>query len=450
MARRVCGYLFGLASIAVPAAKTSTGRPGVYNSVGAAPFKGLANQRSSAIQTPMTDSSSDKPNPAATDAVALAQALIRCPSVTPSDAGALDLLQQVLETMGLHCYRLRFSEAGTPDIDNLYARLGTAAPNLCFAGHTDVVPPGKESAWTVPPFAAEIRNGVLYGRGAADMKSEIACFVAALAEVQDKHNGTFPGSVSLLITGDEEGPAINGTVKMLDWLRKRGEKLDACLVGEPSNPHALGDEIKIGRRGSLNGELVVHGHQGHSAYPAKADNPVPKLARIIDRLSSAHLDDGSDRFEPSHLAVTVVSVPNTATNVIPGEAFAVFNIRYNDHWTRDRLEAWARDICQQAANEMDADFELTFAGTGDVFCTERGPLVETLLQAVTESTGRTPRLTTGGGTSDARFIKDVCPVVEFGLVNETIHKVDEHVPLSDLVTLTKVYRRFIEHYFGLA
>ena len=398
----------------------------------------------------MTNSPSDTRIPAATDAVALAQALIRCPSVTPAEGGALDLLQRVLETMGLECHRLPFSEAGTPDIDNLYARFGTASPNLCFAGHTDVVPPGKESAWTVPPFAAEIRDGVLYGRGAVDMKSEIACFVAALAEVLDKYNGALPGSVSLLITGDEEGPAINGTVKMLDWLKGRDETIDDCLVGEPSNPHALGEEIKIGRRGSLNGELVVHGHQGHSAYPAKADNPVPKLARIIDRLSSAHLDDGSERFEPSHLAVTVISVPNTATNVIPGEAFAVFNIRYNDHWTRERLEAWARNLCQQAADETGAEFELTFAGTGDVFCTKRGPLVDTLMQAVTETTGRTPRLSTGGGTSDARFIKDVCPVVEFGLVNETIHKVDEHVPLSDLETLTKVYRRFIEHYFRLA
>ncbi len=397
----------------------------------------------------MTDSSSDTPNPA-TDAVALAQALIRCPSVTPAEGGALDLLERVLESTGLTCHRLPFSEPGTPDIDNLYARLGTAAPHLCFAGHTDVVPPGKESAWTVPPFAAEIRDGVLYGRGAVDMKSEIACFVAALAAVLNENDGELPGSVSLLITGDEEGPAINGTVKMLDWLKARGETIDACLVGEPSNPHALGDEIKIGRRGSLNGELVVHGHQGHSAYPAKADNPVPKLARIIDRLSSAHLDDGSERFEPSHLAVTVIHVPNTATNVIPGEAHAVFNIRYNDHWTRERLETWACGLCQQAADETGADFDLTFAGTGDVFCTEKGPLVETLSQSVSEVTGRTPKLSTGGGTSDARFIKDVCPVVEFGLVNETIHKVDEHVPLSDLATLTQVYRRFIERYFGLA
>ncbi|MBU2582704.1 MAG: succinyl-diaminopimelate desuccinylase [Alphaproteobacteria bacterium] len=388
--------------------------------------------------------------PPATDAVALAQALIRCPSVTPADAGALDLLQGVLEPMGFACHRLAFTEHGTPDIDNLYARLGTARPHLCFAGHTDVVPPGNEAAWTVPPFAAEVRDGILYGRGAVDMKTEIACFIAAFARLQGERAEAIPGSVSLLITGDEEGPAINGTLKVLDWLKGRGETIDACLVGEPSNPSALGDEIKIGRRGSLNGELIVKGRQGHAAYPAKADNPVPKLARMIDRLSSAHLDDGSERFEPSHLVVTVISVPNTATNVIPGEARASFNIRYNDRWTRPKLEAWARDVCANSAEEVRAEFTLKFWGTGDVFCTEPGPLVETISEAVRDITGRTPALTTGGGTSDARFIKDACPVVEFGLVNETIHKVDEHVPLADIETLTQIYRRFIEKYFKLA
>lgn len=395
----------------------------------------------------MTDTT--HPATAPTDAVALAQALIRCPSVTPAEGGALDLLQRVLEPMGLACHRLPFTEPGTPDIDNLYARLGTAGPHLCFAGHTDVVPPGNEAAWSVPPFAAEIRDGILYGRGAVDMKGEVACFIAALAQVLDERGGALPGSVSLLITGDEEGPAINGTAKMLDWLKQRGETIDACLVGEPSNPVALGDEIKIGRRGSLNGELVVKGRQGHAAYPAKADNPVPKLARMIDRLSSAHLDDGSERFQPSHLVVTVISVPNTATNVIPGEARASFNIRYNDLWTRPGLEAWARAIIVNRAAEEAAEFTLTYWGTGDVFCTEPGPLVETIAESVREVTGRTPALTTGGGTSDARFIKDACPVVEFGLVNETIHKVDEHVPLEDLQMLTRIYKRFIERYFGL-
>ncbi|MCH9806478.1 MAG: succinyl-diaminopimelate desuccinylase [Alphaproteobacteria bacterium] len=388
--------------------------------------------------------------PPATDPVALAQALIRCPSVTPAEGGALDLLQRVLEPLGFACHRLPFSQVGTPDVDNLYARLGAKGPNLCFAGHTDVVPPGNEAAWSVPPFAAEIRDGILYGRGAVDMKSEIACFIAALAEVVADRGAPLPGSVSLLITGDEEGPAINGTVKMLDWLKQNGETLDACLVGEPSNPVALGDEIKIGRRGSLNGELIVHGIQGHSAYPAKADNPVPKLARIIDRLSAAHLDDGTEQFQASHLAVTVISVPNTATNVIPGEARALFNIRYNDTWTKDRLMAWVRGIIDEALVGTDTQFDLTFSSTGDVFCTKAGPLVETISQAVEEVTGRTPKLTTGGGTSDARFIKDACPVVEFGLVNATIHQVDEHVAVADIVTLTQIYRRFIERYFALS
>lgn len=398
----------------------------------------------------MTNEPKSKPDPAvANDPVALAQALIRCESVTPAEGGALDLLQRILEPMGFACHRLPFREPGTPDVDNLYARLGTASPHLCFAGHTDVVPPGNEAAWSIPPFAAEIRNGILYGRGAVDMKGEIACFVAAFAAVLADNGGALPGSVSLLITGDEEGPAINGTAKMLEWLSARGETLDACLVGEPSNPQALGDEIKIGRRGSLNGELVVHGRQGHSAYPARSENPVPKLARIIDRLSTASLDDGSERFEPSHLAVTIIGVPNSASNVIPGEARATFNIRYNDNWTRERLEAWARGICEAAANETGARFNLTFWGTGDVFCTEAGPLVDTISEAVREVTGRTPKLSTGGGTSDARFIKDACPVVEFGLVNESIHKIDEHVPVSDLDQLTRIYRRFIERYLGI-
>ena len=258
------------------------------------------------------------------------------------------------------------------------------------------------------------------------------------------------GSISLLITGDEEGPSINGTAKVLDWLAARGETLDACLVGEPSNPLALGDEIKIGRRGSLNGEIKVAGLQGHAAYPQKAENPVPKLARIIDRLSTATLDAGSPRFEPSRIVVTVISVPNTATNVIPGAARALFNVRYNDLWTRARLEERIEAIVSDAAREVDARFELSFSGTGDVFLTEPGPLVETMADAVAAATGRRPALTTGGGTSDARFIKDHCPVIEFGLVNRTIHQVDEHVALADLETLTRICEDFIARYFSAA
>jgi succinyl-diaminopimelate desuccinylase len=383
------------------------------------------------------------------DPVGLTQALIRCESVTPHEGGALTLLQNVLEPAGFTCHRLVFTEPGTPDIDNLYARLGSGRPHLCFAGHTDVVPAGNDAAWTSPPFAAEIKNGILYGRGAVDMKGCVAAFAAAALKYVAHHGRKLPrGSLSFLITGDEEGPSINGTIKVLHWLKDRDEAIDACLVGEPSNPKALGDEIKIGRRGSLNAELIVHGKQGHAAYPNNADNPVPKLARIIDRLATAKLDDGTANFQPSNLQVTVISVPNTATNVIPANATAKFNIRYNDTWTRPKMEAWVRDTAAKAAAELGAKFDLTFAGTGDVFLTKPGPLVETLKDAVKSVTGRTPALTTGGGTSDARFIKDHCPVVEFGLVNATIHQVDEHTSVADLEQLTEIYGRFLTNYFA--
>jgi succinyl-diaminopimelate desuccinylase len=338
---------------------------------------------------------------------------------------------------------------GTPDVDNLYARWGRGQPNLCFAGHTDVVPVGNEAAWTRPPFGAEIHDGVLYGRGAVDMKGAIACFAVAALRVIARHGSRPDMSISFLITGDEEGPSINGTMKVLDWMRDKGERMDACVVGEPSNPKALGDEIKIGRRGSLNGELVVHGRQGHAAYPQLAENPVPKLARIIDRLSSTPLDQGTADFEPSSLQVTVISAPNTATNVIPAEARAKFNIRYNDTWRRPKVEQWVRAQCDAAGTEVGARFDVSFSGTGDVFLTKPGPLVETMRQAVKAEVRREPALTTGGGTSDARFIQAYCPVIEFGLVNETIHAVDERVAVADLHALTRIYERFILGYFGL-
>jgi succinyl-diaminopimelate desuccinylase len=384
------------------------------------------------------------------DPVALTQALIRCPSVTPEEGGALTLLEEVLRPAGFACHRLVMTEPGTPDVDNLYARFGRGQPHLCFAGHTDVVPVGDEKAWTRPPFGAEIHNGMLYGRGAVDMKGAIACFAVAALRHIERHGGRPDFSISLLITGDEEGPSINGTMKVLDWMRDNGEVMDACVVGEPSNPKALGDEIKIGRRGSLNGELVVHGRQGHAAYPQLAENPVPKLARLIDRLSSTPLDTGTPDFEPSSLQVTVISAPNTATNVIPREARAKFNIRYNDLWRRPKVEAWVREQCAMAAKEVSARFEVSFSGTGDVFLTKPGPLVETMRRAVGELTGRNPALTTGGGTSDARFIQAYCPVIEFGLVNETIHAIDERVAIADLEKLTAIYERFIAGYFGSA
>jgi len=383
-----------------------------------------------------------------TDPIALTQALVRCESVTPLEGGALSLLESVLGPAGFACHRMVFTEQGTPDVENLYARLGSGAPHISFAGHTDVVPPGDLEAWSVPPFSGEIRDGKLYGRGAVDMKGGVACFVAAALRHIAQSRGKFEGSISFIITGDEEGPSINGTMKMLDWLKARGEAVSDCIVGEPSNPEALGDEIKIGRRGSLTAEIVVHGRQGHAAYPGKADNPIPKLARIIDRLSSAEIDRGTQNFEPSNLQVTVVSVPNRAANVIPSEARATLNIRYNDTWRRPTIETWVREECEAAAATVGASYDLEFSGTGDVFLTKPGALVDALAAAIRAETGRTPALTTGGGTSDARFIKDICPVVEFGLVNKTIHAVDENVPLADLEKLTAIYERFLAGYFA--
>lgn len=384
----------------------------------------------------------------ARDPISLTQALIRCRSVTPDEGGALTLLENVLGAYGFQVHRMTFSDTDTPDVDNLYARHGLQGPNLCFAGHTDVVPPGPESAWTHPPFDAVIRDGVLYGRGAVDMKGAIACFVAAAVRVLERRGGSVRGSLSLLITGDEEGPSINGTAKVLDWLKDREERLDACVVGEPSNPNALGDEIKIGRRGSLTARISVRGKQGHAAYPQLADNPVPKLARLIDRLSSVTIDEGNLNFEPTRLQVTMVNVPNTASNVIPGEAHATLNVRYNDSWTRPKMEAWIKHTCDAAAAEVGARYDLAFSGTGDVFLTTAGPLVDAMTKAVQVVTGRVPELTTGGGTSDARFIYAHCPVIEFGLVNQTIHQVDERTPVDDLEKLTTIYENFIETYFS--
>jgi succinyl-diaminopimelate desuccinylase len=382
------------------------------------------------------------------DPVQLAQALIRCQSVTPNEGGALTLLESVLRPAGFVCHRLTMTEPGTPDVENLYARLGTAKPHLCFAGHTDVVPVGDEGTWSRPPFAADIADGVLYGRGAADMKGGVACFLSAVLDYIKAQGGLPRGSISFLITGDEEGAGINGTVKVLDWMKARGEVMDGCLVGEPTSSKVVGDEIKIGRRGYVNAEIVVHGKQGHSAYAHLADNPVPKLARIIDRVSSTPMDAGSARFQPSSVQATLISVPNTATNVIPGAAKANFNIRYNDLHTRAGIEGWVRAQCESAAKEVGAQFSLRFFGVGDVFLTEPGPLVDTMRGAVQAVTGRAAQLTTNGGTSDARFIFRHCPVIELGLVNATVHQVDECVPVADLLVLTQIYRRFIEGYFA--
>lgn len=375
------------------------------------------------------------------DPLPLAQALIRRPSITPADAGALDVLEDVLNEMGFVCRRLPFSEPGTATVDNLYARFGTAAPNFCFAGHTDVVPPGQ--GWTVDPFGAEIVGDRLFGRGASDMKGAIACFVAAVARLID--GGTPPnGSISLLITGDEEGPSINGTVKLLDWLGENGERLDACVVGEPTNPMSLGETMKIGRRGSLYGKLTVHGVQGHTAYPDQADNPIPRLMRMLSALTDEPIDHGTAHFQPSTLVLSSVDVNNPTRNVTPAHATASFNIRFNDLHTPKAMEALVRERLDRVGGYYTLEIDVL----GDAFLTAPGPLSEVLLQAVRDVTGREPQLSTSGGTSDARFIKNVCPVVEFGLANRTMHKADENVAVADLEALTDIYRRTLVGYFA--
>ncbi|MBM3487492.1 MAG: succinyl-diaminopimelate desuccinylase [Alphaproteobacteria bacterium] len=377
------------------------------------------------------------------DPVRLAQELIRCPSVTPADAGALDVLAAALERIGMRCHRLPFAADGTPTIDNLYARIGTGGPHFCFAGHTDVVPVGDRAAWSVDPFGAEIIDGRLYGRGAVDMKSAIAAFAAAAERFLARRGRDFAGSISLLVTGDEEGPAINGTVKMLAWLKDRGETIDACVVGEPTNPRTLGDMVKIGRRGSLVGTISVQGVQGHTAYPHLADNPLPRLVRMLTALADTPLDQGTAHFQPSNLQLTTIDVGNTAANVIPARARAVFNIRFNDLHSGRSLERWLRD----RLDAVDPNYALAISITGESFLTPPGPLSTLLVDAIRRVTGRTPELSTTGGTSDARFIKDHCAVAEFGLSGETMHKVDERVALADIAALADIYETVLDGFF---
>ena len=381
------------------------------------------------------------------DPVVIARDLIRCRSVTPTEGGALDYLTSVLEGAGFAVDRVTFTQAGTPDVENLYARIGTGAPHLVFAGHTDVVPVGDERAWRHPPFEADVANGVLYGRGAVDMKGGIASFVSAALEHLSSPRRSTDGSISLLITGDEEGPNINGTVKLLRWVHDQGHKFDHCIVGEPTNTERLGDTIKIGRRGSLSGTLTVVGTQGHVAYPHLADNPIRYLVRIMSELMSESLDYGNDFFDPSNLEFTSVDVGNRATNVIPAEASARFNVRFNDRHTQASLKNWLETRCVQAA-AGDVSCRIEYAqGNSDAFLTRPGPFVDLVAGAIADVTGRKPSLSTSGGTSDARFIKDYCPVIEFGLVGQTMHQVDERVPTADLVALTAVYRRILHLYF---
>ena len=394
------------------------------------------------------------PAPVSLEPVALAQALIRCASVTPADAGAQDVLREALESLGFVCHALTFSSPGTDDVTNLYARLGTGAPNFCFAGHTDVVPTGATENWDLDPFAGKIVGGALFGRGAADMKSAIAAFVGAVARFRATHGEPAdwprPGSISLLITGDEEGPAINGTRKVLDWLAARGETIDACVVGEPTNPAELGDMIKIGRRGSLVGTVTVHGIQGHAAYPHLADNPVHRLLNMLQALTADPLDAGSDHFQPSTLQITTIDVGNTATNITPASAMARFNIRFNDHHTSQSITEWVRETFSSAIGEGSARYELDVHVSGESFLTPPGPLSDLLISAVEQVSGRTPELSTAGGTSDARFIKDYCPVAEFGLVGQTMHQANENVACADIDTLSEIYWVVLEKYFSAA
>ena len=382
------------------------------------------------------------------DALDLSQALLRCPSITPEDAGALDVLEGALNDLGFACHRLPFSEAGTPEVDNLYARIGTVAPNFCFAGHTDVVPIGNRDDWSIDPFGGQIREDILYGRGAADMKCAISCFTAAASRFIGRHGNNFKGSISFLITGDEEGPAINGTPKMLAWMAEQGETMDVCLIGEPTNVKVLGDTIKIGRRGSMNGRLVVYGTQGHVAYPHLADNPVSVILKMLSAINSDVLDTGTNHFPPSNLEITTVDVGNEATNVIPAKAEAGFNIRFNDLHSGASLEQHIGKIIDAVAAENETHYGLEFSISGESFLTPPGPLSQIIQQATKSVTGHMPELSTTGGTSDARFIKDFCAVAEFGLINATAHKVDENACVGDIKALADVYDAVLEAYFA--
>jgi succinyl-diaminopimelate desuccinylase len=379
------------------------------------------------------------------DPVSLLQGLIRCRSVTPAEGGALAFLEARLATAGFAVERPVFSAEGTPAIENLFATIGSGSPHFVFAGHTDVVPAGAEAQWRHPPFEGVIDQEVMYGRGAVDMKGGIAAFLAAaLAFVGE---GGPKGTLSLLITGDEEGPAVNGTIKLLEWATAKGHVFDACIVGEPTNPEALGDAIKVGRRGSLSGTVTVTGRQGHVAYPHLADNPVPALLKLAAALTPSRLDDGTQRFQPSNLEIVSVDVGNPAFNVIPGMASARFNVRFNELWSADSLKAMIAARLDAAADGR--PYALTFEpALSDVFLTRAEPLIAVLSETIRAVTGRTPELSTSGGTSDARFIKNYCPVLEFGLVGQTMHQVDERVPLADLHALTEIYRRFLVRYFG--
>jgi succinyl-diaminopimelate desuccinylase len=379
----------------------------------------------------------------AVDPVALTRDLIRCRSITPQDDGALAVMESALSRLGFTCHRLPFSEPGAAEVHNLLAVIGEAGPHFCFAGHSDVVPPGNLEGWTVDPFGGMIIDGAIYGRGANDMKGALAAMVAAVARHLQGRGGKPLGRISLLITGDEEGPAINGTRKVLEWMAARDLVPDACVVGEPTNPKRMGEMVKIGRRGSLSGRLTVHGIQGHVAYPQFADNPLHPLVRLLADLGAERLDDGTPHFQPSNLQITSIDTDNEAPNVIPAQASAAFNIRFNDLHTATSLEARLRDRLERAGMR----YELQISVSGEAFVTAPGAFTDLVSNAVRSVTGVTPELSTSGGTSDARFIKDFCKVAEFGLVGETMHKVDERASAADIERLTEIYRHILDAWF---
>lgn len=378
------------------------------------------------------------------DPITLTQELIRCPSVTPIEAGAITLLQETLTEMGFTCHRMTFEEEGTEPVENLYARLGTSQPNLCFAGHTDVVPVGQEDAWSFGPFSGDIIDGNICGRGAADMKGGIAAFVAAVSHFLDENQMPADKSISFLITGDEEGPSVNGTKKVLQWMAEKGEEIDLCIVGEPTNPSYLGEMIKLGRRGSVSFILDVFGQQGHVAYPHLADNPMPKIIKLADEIANCKLDEGSEHFQPSNLEITSIDVGNDATNIIPEQGRIRFNIRFNDHHTGTDLVQKIDDICKKHG----VDYKLTDMISGESFITDPGRLTDMVQNAAEKVTGHRPELSTTGGTSDARFITNYCPVIEFGIIGKTMHKVDEHVAVKDLQDLTEIYHHILLDYMA--
>ena len=371
----------------------------------------------------------------------LAKDLIRKPSITPNDAGAINLLAKNLRSIGFNCKIINFK-----NVKNLYAKLGKSSPNFCFAGHTDVVPPGNIKNWTTNPFKPIVKNNKLIGRGANDMKASIACFVTAVSRFKNQ-NKNFKGSISLLITGDEEGIAVNGTKRVVKYLKRKREKINFCIVGEPTNPNKLGEMIKIGRRGSLTGRLTVIGAQGHVAYPQRANNPSNIIIKILKRIKDLKLDKGTKNFQPSNLEITKISIDNHADNVIPGSAEAVFNIRFNDKHSSSSLKRKLNKIFKTVSKINKSKFKVNYDVSGEAFLTKPNKTTYMVQNIIKKITGLKPKLSTSGGTSDARFIKNISPCLEFGFVGKTMHKIDENVSVSDLKKLTKIYENILLNYF---